>query len=341
MPFLQAVRDALQELPEDIEHAYNEALDRIEAQNKDDREIARRTLIWVANAKWPLTVLELQEALAIDPDSKMLDVDGLLDIEIILSVCVGLVIVEASQWYGLDPRYSIVRLVHLTIQDYLDRVRPIRFPEAQIEITRNCLTYISYDNVPRNHYHKPGLLAYASSYCLLHAAGEPELVLQDRIIQFLGDAHRWHARRHSLFAYNGQSQWHHVPWPPVRSKLWVAALFGLQHIARLLLESDKSISEEEKEGSLNVALQWNCVDVVGALIKHGTNGNAQQAFIGNTLRLATEMGHTSGVQLLLKHGADVNLQGGKYRTAETVHPSIVVKSIISRYVQDAHKMNYT
>jgi hypothetical protein len=28
-------------------------------------------------------------------------------------------------------------------------------------------------------------------------------------------------------------------------------------------------------------------------------------------------------------------------TGETVHPSIVVKSIISRYVQDAHKMNYT
>ncbi|KAJ7293032.1 hypothetical protein C8J57DRAFT_1490499 [Mycena rebaudengoi] len=32
---------------------------------------------------------------------------------------------------------------------------------------------------------------------------------------------------------------------------------------------------------------------------------------------------------------------GDHDSVETVHPSIVVKSIISRYVQDAHKMNYT
>ncbi|KAJ7270977.1 hypothetical protein C8J57DRAFT_1065633 [Mycena rebaudengoi] len=47
---VKAVRDALQNLPEDLEHTvtYDEAMDRIEAQNKEDREIARRTLIWLA-----------------------------------------------------------------------------------------------------------------------------------------------------------------------------------------------------------------------------------------------------------------------------------------------------
>ncbi|KAJ7271005.1 ankyrin repeat-containing domain protein [Mycena rebaudengoi] len=319
---VKAVRDALQNLPEDLEHTYDEAMDRIKAQNKEDREIARRTLIWVANTKRPLTVFELQEALAVDPNSKMLDADGLLDIEIILSVCVGLVIIDASQSRWLFPDQSpgnrIVRLVHLTIQDYLDRVRPIRFPEAQTEIIRNCLTYISYyshDNVPKSRSQEPGLLSYASSYCLLHAAGEPELVLQDSIIQFLGDAHRYRVRQ-KLFGYaKVPLQWYHPTWPLAPSKLWVAALFGLQHIAKLLLESDKSISEEDKEGSLEVASQWNCSEIVRLLIKHGTNGDAQLPFIGKVLRAVSGARHTKTVQLLLENGADVNAQGGEYGTA--------------------------
>ncbi|KAJ7270999.1 ankyrin repeat-containing domain protein [Mycena rebaudengoi] len=317
---VKAVRDALQNLPADLDHTYDEAMDRIEAQNKDDREIARRALIWVANAKRPLTVSELQEALAVDPDSKALDVDGLLDIEIIISVCVGLVTIDASQSrsFGLDPQHSLVRLVHLTIQDYLDKIRPIRFPEAQTEITRNCLIYISYrsdllDN-PRRFYREEGLLAYAVPYCLLHAAGEPELVLKDSIIQFLEDVHRWRligGDRHAA-----PWQWRHAPWPSMPSKFWVAALFGLKKITRHLLDSgDESISEEEGEGALNVALQRNYVDLVGLLIKHGTNGNAQQPFIGSVLRVAAEEEHIERVQLLLENGANVNFQGGYFGTA--------------------------
>ncbi|KAJ7270945.1 ankyrin repeat-containing domain protein [Mycena rebaudengoi] len=305
---VKAVREALQNLPEDLEHTYNEAMDRIEAQNKDDREIARQTLIWVANAKRPLTVSELQEALAIEPDSKALDVDSLHNIEIILSVCVGLVIVEASQWFGLDPRYSIVRLVHLTIQEYLDKVRPTRFPEAQTEITRSCLTYISYNNVP--HYWEQGLLSYASTYCLLHAAGEPELVLKDSIIQFLGDAHRWRA---PFPTYKAPLQWCHADWPSVPSKLWVAALFGLQEVARHLFDRDQSITEEDKEEALIVASHWNCLGIVRLLIKwHGTNVDARE---GSALQAAAEKGHLGLAQILLDHGANMKLVGGEYGTA--------------------------
>ncbi|KAJ7241265.1 ankyrin repeat-containing domain protein [Mycena rebaudengoi] len=313
---VKAVRAALQNLPQDLEQTYDEAMERINAQNKEDRKIARRTLIWVANAKRPLTVFQLQEALAVDLDSKALDVDGLLDIEIIVSVCVGLVIIDASQsrsfLFNPSPGHRIVRLVHLTIQDYFDRVQPIHFPEAQTEITRTCLTYISYNNdVPKNLYQQPGLLSYASSYCLLHAAGEPELVLKDGIIQFLGDAHRWR----DFPTRETPLQWSYRKWPQAPSSFWVAALFGLEEITRHLLHSDKSINEEEKEGSLIVALEWNCLGVVRLLIKHGTNGNTQQPFIGNALQVVSEAGYSRAVQLLLENGADVNLQGCCHGTA--------------------------
>ncbi|KAJ7218758.1 ankyrin repeat-containing domain protein [Mycena rebaudengoi] len=331
---VNAVRDALKNLPEDLEHTYNEAMDRIEAQNKDDREIARRALIWVANAKRPLSVHELCEALAIKLGATTLDANDMLDIGFIVSVCAGLLIVDQA-----------VRLVHHTTQDYIDRVQPSRFPQAQTEITSQCLTYISFEDFRvLSHddwrlYYKHKLLSYASHYCLVHAAGEPESLLQERIIDFLSNAHRW---KRPFLLDPVPLQWEYVNWPPVSSKLWVAAIFGLQEITKHLLEFDQSISKKEKESALLDASYWNCPGVVRLLIKHGaaaggSYGNALHAaatlghvsvvqeLIANridvnrwgrqdTLTAALEGGHEEVAKLLIQNGINVNLKGGKYGT---------------------------
>ncbi|KAJ7291420.1 ankyrin repeat domain-containing protein [Mycena rebaudengoi] len=305
---VKAVRDALKNLPKDLEHTYNEAMDRIEAQNKDDREIAQRALIWVANAKRPLSVHELCEALAIELGAIALDRDGMLNIEFIVSVCAGLLIVDQA-----------VRLVHPTTQDYIDRVQPSRFPRAQTEITSQCLTYLSFEDF-RGHrsqdnpslYRKYKLLSYASHYCLVHAAGEPESLLQERIIDFLSDAHRW---RSPFLGGRVPPQWHYVNWPSVSSKLWVAAIFGLQEITKHLLEFDQSISKEEKESALLVASYWNCPGVIRLLTKHGANVNAAGGSYGNALHAAAAMGHLLVVQELITNGIDVNIRGRRYSSA--------------------------
>ncbi|KAJ7218722.1 ankyrin repeat-containing domain protein [Mycena rebaudengoi] len=305
---VNAVRDALKNLPEDLEHTYNEAMDRIEAQNKDDREIARQALIWVANAKRPLSVHELCEALAIKLGATTLDADDMLDIEFIVSVCAGLLIVDQA-----------VRLVHHTTQGYIDRVQPSRFPHAQTEITSQCLTYLSFDDF-RGHRsrdtwdlcreHK--LLSYAIYYCLMHAAGEPEVHLRESIIDFLSDAHRWVG----VF-YDGRvpPQWNYADWPLVSSKLWVAAIFGLQEITKHLLEFDQSISKQEKESALLVASYWNCPGIVQMLINHGANVNVARRSNGNALHAAAFRGHVSVAQELIANGINVNFQGGHYGTA--------------------------
>ncbi|KAJ7117114.1 hypothetical protein C8R44DRAFT_626942, partial [Mycena epipterygia] len=133
---IKAVKEALQQLPKDLRHTYDEAMERIDHQGEDDRQLAHLTLTWVANAKRPLSVGELQEALAIEPDAMDLDPENLLDISIILSVCAGLVIV--------DKTASVVRLTHYTTQDYLDSIQSQRFPNAQTQITSMCLTYLSF-----------------------------------------------------------------------------------------------------------------------------------------------------------------------------------------------------
>ncbi|KAJ6574620.1 hypothetical protein B0H19DRAFT_935198, partial [Mycena capillaripes] len=109
---VKGVREALKTLPKTLNDSYDDAMRRIKEQNKESRNTAYSTLTWVANAKRPLTALELRTALAIEPGTKALDEDNMLDIDIILSVCAGLIIV--------DEQVSVVRLVHYTTQEYLE-----------------------------------------------------------------------------------------------------------------------------------------------------------------------------------------------------------------------------
>ncbi|KAJ6526342.1 hypothetical protein B0H19DRAFT_863855, partial [Mycena capillaripes] len=107
---IKAVRDALLHLPTDLKDTYDDAMLRINSQNDDDRQLALRALTWVAYAKRPLFVGELQEALAIEPSATSLDADNLLDLGIVLSVCAGLIVV--------DETLPVVRLIHYTTQHY-------------------------------------------------------------------------------------------------------------------------------------------------------------------------------------------------------------------------------
>ncbi|KAJ6524823.1 hypothetical protein B0H19DRAFT_1008166, partial [Mycena capillaripes] len=84
-----AVREALNELPKDLHDSYDSAMQRIEYQQHEDRQIAHTALIWIANAKRPLKVPEIRAALAIKPGAHRLNNDYLMDIETILSVCAG------------------------------------------------------------------------------------------------------------------------------------------------------------------------------------------------------------------------------------------------------------
>ncbi|KAJ6599932.1 hypothetical protein DFH09DRAFT_890071, partial [Mycena vulgaris] len=124
---IKGVHEALKNLPKDLKATYDNAMRRIDDQSTDDREIAHSALTWVVNAKRPLTVTELQVAIAIEPDTQELNEDNMSDIEIILAVCAGLVIV--------DQQLSVVRLVHYTTQEYLNSIQAQQFPDAQTEIT--------------------------------------------------------------------------------------------------------------------------------------------------------------------------------------------------------------
>jgi hypothetical protein len=139
-PTIKAIRDTLKHLPKGLSDTYDIVMLRIDGQSEEDRKVAHSALTWVANAKRPLTIEELRTALAIEPDARQLDKDNLMDIAIILAACAGLVII--------DKRYSIVRLVHYTTQEYLDKIQAEKFPDAQTNITHTLLTFLASDGFP-------------------------------------------------------------------------------------------------------------------------------------------------------------------------------------------------
>jgi hypothetical protein len=103
LPTRAAVLGALERLPTEIHGAYDIVMERIKQQGQSDESLAKNVLLWVAQARRPLSVTELQHAVAVFPGMKEMDADYVTDEELLISVCAGLVII--------DKRQSIVRFV--------------------------------------------------------------------------------------------------------------------------------------------------------------------------------------------------------------------------------------
>jgi phage-related protein len=60
-PTIKAVRDGLKHLPNGLNDTYDTVMQRIDGQNEEDRNTARSEIIWVVNAKRPLSVEEFTD----------------------------------------------------------------------------------------------------------------------------------------------------------------------------------------------------------------------------------------------------------------------------------------
>ena len=123
-----------------LDSAYDDAMKRIEQQDQPSRELAIRTLLWISQGKRLLSVAEMQQAVAIELGESDLDPDSTVDCDDIISACTGLV-TRGHTSCGCE----ILRLVHYTTQEYLERTTAKYFPKAQQYLASTCLTYLLFD----------------------------------------------------------------------------------------------------------------------------------------------------------------------------------------------------
>ncbi|KAK6829217.1 hypothetical protein RU639_003517 [Aspergillus parasiticus] len=188
LPTRGHVKDALQNLTKGIEkldEIYEQAMTRIEYHGKESRDLAKQILSWIVYARRPLLTLELQHALAVRPHTTELDKDYIPNINILQSLCVGLV--------TIDEENDTIRLVHYTAQEYFQRTQQRWFLGGESEITRSCVTYLSYSAFQRGpcdtdeefekRLQSYPLYNYASQYWRHHA--REALTLCPEVMEFL------------------------------------------------------------------------------------------------------------------------------------------------------------
>ncbi|KAK1533885.1 hypothetical protein CPAR01_10593 [Colletotrichum paranaense] len=131
--------------PDVYSAVYDEAMNRIRSQPSEHVELALNVLSWTIGAKRPLTIKELQHALAVEEGETDIDQDNIIPVETMISVCAGLVTVS-------ERSGGVIRLVHQTTQEYFERKRHQFFPDIDSQIAIACTNYLSIKNV----YKLPG-----------------------------------------------------------------------------------------------------------------------------------------------------------------------------------------
>jgi hypothetical protein len=92
-------------LPKGLDETYKQAMIRIESQGGGFRELAKKVLSWAIHAKRILSIAELQHAVAVEPGKPELNRKFIPNIEIIGSICAGLVTIDTQSDVSIGPLY--------------------------------------------------------------------------------------------------------------------------------------------------------------------------------------------------------------------------------------------
>ncbi|KAL9098150.1 MAG: hypothetical protein Q9187_009719, partial [Circinaria calcarea] len=95
-----------------VHHIYSDAIARILAQPSSTSELGVPVLSWLLCAQSRLTLRALQEALSIGLGDTFFDAENVVDAEILVSACGGLVTIDAAE--------NIIRLAHYTLFEFLE-----------------------------------------------------------------------------------------------------------------------------------------------------------------------------------------------------------------------------
>ncbi|TVY79660.1 putative ankyrin repeat protein [Fusarium oxysporum f. sp. cubense] len=141
-----------------VDQAYNDTLKRLGEQHQKHSDLAFRVLTWICCTSWKLPAGAIQHGLALREGDTSFHQDGIVDEQLLLSVCWGLV--EISKGSGE------IRLVHYTAEDFFRHNRHLideyflarhslycDLPSnADAYLARQCVTCLSI-GLPR---HRPG-----------------------------------------------------------------------------------------------------------------------------------------------------------------------------------------
>jgi len=231
----------------------------------------------------------------------MLDEENLPEIEDMVSVCAGLVII--------DEESEIIRLVHYITQEYFERTQSQWFPNTQSSITTICVTYLSFDAFEHGleQLQSNQFFQYTTQNWGHHARKVPNLsrALSHIVKDFLQSEAKVNASSQGLFAFKFSSNLSYSQGIQRSvTGLHLVAHFGLEAILKQLLDISK-VELDGKDSNNRTPLSWAAENgheaVVELLLKTSkVNINMKDTIYKRTpLSWAAEEGHEGIVKLLL------------------------------------------
>ncbi|KAI0537483.1 hypothetical protein GGR58DRAFT_471699 [Xylaria digitata] len=280
-----SLRSCLSILPTTYEKAYEITFNRILKQPDTIVDLSKRVLNWVLHAKRPLTMQELQHAIAIKSGCKSIDPESLEPPKVILSSCLGMISLSR-----VDNRVSVV---HSTARQFLESNEQELSKRPQFDIAQNCLTYLTFDEL-------------SSGPC--ESVGD----LQNRLIRL------------PFLNYCARAWGHHVRqfqkalWAEIAGVLCAAPLCEASwQVLRYRQSLDQAVSAEifklqpMKPHALHVAAFWGFAGFItrsswGNHNPHYCDFSPVDSHGWTPLHWAASMGNEESVAALVELGVDID-----------------------------------
>lgn len=279
---LKRVIKAMPSGSEGLDKTYENALARINDQSEERRKLAYQAMGWIAYAEEEITLDLLRCALAINDETSELDYDFAPAMELLGSICAGLVTISG------EKNHKIAKLVHYTTREYFDR--KCILANAHRDIAHTCIEYIlinskadvasneslitrSLEKIPEADRYRM-LRMYAGEYWHVHVT--KGLLKTDKLLlQFL-------TNERAVYIYG-------AGWPCSRLQMTSSGLlpssrYGWVETTSLLLQQglDPNFKNAAGMTALHCAAMEGHIEVIRLLLSHCDSGVNSQNQDGNT-----------------------------------------------------------
>ena len=266
-----------------------------------------------------MTALELQHALAVEAGQRSLDVENLVDVDVLISVCGGLVTVSAES--------NTITFIHVTAAEYFGNQRKTRMATGQVGITSTCLTYLCFDcfadgrcaddEALHQRLKKYPFLDYASHYWGIHVQAVTRGDVADLALKLLTHDGKVSTCSQIMLLPDGHTPHSSEKCPKKISGLHLVAYFGIRWLARLLLErgSDVCVRDSWGRDPLAWAVEYNHPSMAKLLLDFGAEIQLPDYEGRSHLALAAMNGRRGIADDLLTRGADPSARDFDGQTA--------------------------
>lgn len=295
-------------MPGDIFQYYDEAVQRIEAQEDALCNLAKQVISFISHAKRPLHVKEIHQALGVWPgDTDFIESQCVAD-TLLINMCAGLV--------QIDETRQIVEFVHYTFQEYCEASPSKLIEDFDSKLAETCLVYLSFnefasgpcgDSLSFNRrLDQYAFFSYAAQHWGDHVRDSRRDHTQS-VLEYLKDSRKLASGLQALYAGPRRSRNRFDQYPKMVSPLHMASYWGLTSLITLLLRQglQPSVRNSYSETSLLLASRNDHAQAVKLLLDHGADVNEKGSSGDTALTWAARKGSENLIRLLLSRGADL------------------------------------